>query len=972
MIQLRLLGAIDLRGADGASIDPILTRPKRLALLTYLAVARPRGFHRRDALLPLFWYELSDARARASLSQALYVLRQGAGTEVIATRGSDEVGVDPAQVWSDVAEMDAALEAGDAERALALYGGDFLPGFAIADAPDFERWVDGERRRLRAAATDAAWTLAGRAEAAGQASAALRWARRAVALGPHDEAAVRRLLRLLDGAGDRAGAIDAYERYARTVYEELGTRPSTETQALIREIRGCTAAPPAGTAPPASEAALSADAAPPASEAAPTADAAPPVEAAPAAQGASPRRHPADHRPHPAARWPRRGAWLGALLAGLAGAALGLVPRTPVPTGRIAVLPFAVHGDTRYEYLGDGMVDLLATTIDGMGNVRAVDPRAVIRTVEAAPHGADPGPFAARALQADGYVAGSVVAVSGGFRIAAALHAANGEVRAHADVTLRSEAELFSAVDQLTRSLVAGTLTRGRERLTAVAVLTTDSLPALKAFLAGERALREGRFTHAAARFREATSADTTFALAWYRLSTALEWSAQPMGDAMARALRHAERLSPDDRRVVQARHAFLGGAPARAEALYAEYLARHPEDSDAWHELGEVRFHSGPRRGQPVTRARASFAQVAALDPGNRNGRLHLARIEALEGRRAAAGGHLEAVISGEPGHERALEARALLACLRAPGTVDHAVLDSVRRRLPGREDEVWMLAWRTAHFCGSAEYGRRLAGLLAGPGARPRFRLLSHTTAAHLEAARGDWAGVAAQLDSAAGHDAVYATYLRAALAAFLPTDAPAAELRALRARLAHPHRPLPAPVSGEHDAIRTSRDTNAEVLRLYLRGALAVVLEDEAGAAEGVRALDSLARSDAEEKDHAAFLLAHLSARRAARAGRLREALALVESTDQGPAAGVNLNQDTYAGAAERLFRGGLLLRAGRPQEALRWFESIDQDPAFTLAYAVASYSGRAQALEALGRPREAARVRERLERWRSGGR
>jgi DNA-binding SARP family transcriptional activator len=961
MIQLRLLGAIDLRGADGVPIDPILTRPKRLALLTYLAVARPRGFHRRDALLPLFWYELSEPRARASLSQALYVLRQGVGAEVIATRGSDEVGVDPAHVWSDVAEMDAALEAGDAERALALYEGELLPGFAITDAPDFERWLDGERRRLRAAATDAAWTLAGRAEAAGQAATALRWARRAVALGPHDEAAMRRLLRLLDGAGDRAGAIDAYERYARTVYEELGTRPSTETQALIREIRGSTAAPPADAAPPA--------------EAASRAEAAPPLEATPpvaAAQGPSPRHHPAGHPSRRSARWPRRGAWLGALLAGLAGAALGLIPRTPAPTGRIAVLPFAVHGDTRYEYLRDGMVDLLATSIDGMGNVRAADPRAVIRTVEAAPRGADPGPFAAHALQADGYLAGSVVAVRGGLRIAAALHSANGEVQAHADVTLRSEAELFSAVDQLTRSLVAGTLTRGRERLTAVAVLTTDSLPALKAFLAGERALREGRFTHAAARFREATSADTTFALAWYRLSTALEWSAQPMGDAMARALRHAERLSPDDQRVVQARHAFLDGAPARAEALYAEYLVRHPEDSDAWHELGEVRFHSGPRRGQPLTRARASFARVAALDPGNWNGRLHLARIEALEGRRAAAEGHLRAVLSGEPGHERALEARALLACLRAPGTVDHAVVDSVRRRLPGREDEVWMLAWRTAHFCGSAEYGRRLAGLLAGPGARPRFRLLSHTTAAHLEAARGHWAGVAAQLDSAAGHDAVYAIYLRAALAAFLPMDAPAAELQALRARLAHPHRPLPAPISGEHDAIRTSRDTNAEVLRLYLRGALAVVLEDEAGVAEGMRALEALARSDAEAKPHAIFLLAHLSARRAAQAGRLREALALVESTDQGRAARVNLNQDTYAGAAERLFRGGLLLRAGRPREALRWFESIDQDPAFNLAYAVASYPGRAQALEVLGRPREAARVRERLERWRGGGR
>ena len=51
-------------------------------------------------------------------------------------------------------------------------------------------------------------------------------------------------------------------------------------------------------------------------------------------------------------------------------------------------------------------------------------------------------------------------------------------------------------------------------------------------------------------------------------------------------------------------------------------------------------------------------------------------------------------------------------------------------------------------------------------------------------------------------------------------------------------------PRPISGEHDGIRTSRDSNTEVLRLYLLGAVAVALEDEAEAAEGVRALQAWA--------------------------------------------------------------------------------------------------------------------------------
>ena len=37
MVRLRVLGTIDLRGDDGAAIEPVLRQPKRLALLTWLA-----------------------------------------------------------------------------------------------------------------------------------------------------------------------------------------------------------------------------------------------------------------------------------------------------------------------------------------------------------------------------------------------------------------------------------------------------------------------------------------------------------------------------------------------------------------------------------------------------------------------------------------------------------------------------------------------------------------------------------------------------------------------------------------------------------------------------------------------------------------------------------------------------------------------------------------------------------------------
>lgn len=47
------------------------------------------------------------------------------------------------------------------------------------------------------------------------------------------------------------------------------------------------------------------------------------------------------------------------------------------PTHRIAVLPFSYRGSEEHAYLGEGMVDLLSYSLDGVGEVQTVTPRAV-------------------------------------------------------------------------------------------------------------------------------------------------------------------------------------------------------------------------------------------------------------------------------------------------------------------------------------------------------------------------------------------------------------------------------------------------------------------------------------------------------------------------------------------------------------------------------------------------------------------
>jgi serine/threonine-protein kinase len=234
-VALRVFGAIDISGPAG--IEALLSQPKRIALLVYLALARPRGFHRRDRLVSIFWPEHSQEHARAALRKSLHAIRHIGESDVLITRGDEEVAVNTSLLECDAIEFDEAIRTGRLARALELYGGDFLDGF-FAEAPGFERWMEAERARYRDDAADAAWKLAERYEAGSDLTLAARWARRVVTLAPTDERALRRALQLLDRAGDRAGAIRAYEEFARRLRAEYDAAPSSETANLVRQIRG--------------------------------------------------------------------------------------------------------------------------------------------------------------------------------------------------------------------------------------------------------------------------------------------------------------------------------------------------------------------------------------------------------------------------------------------------------------------------------------------------------------------------------------------------------------------------------------------------------------------------------------------------------------------------------------------------------------------------------------------------------------
>ena len=238
MIRFRTLGGLELSDSQGRDLHALLSKPKRLALLAYLASHNDHASRRRDSVVALFWPDMDAAHARGSLRQALRFLRRELGDGVLNGRSEEEIGFEPHSLECDAVTFERACDAGRLSEAVQLYRGDFLDGFYVAGgSAELERWIEGERIRLRQLAARAAAELSQHAEREGNLAQAVEAARQGVALEPDDEKGLARLIALLDRSGDRAGALSTFETFRRRLEKEYDATPSPETAARIQAIR---------------------------------------------------------------------------------------------------------------------------------------------------------------------------------------------------------------------------------------------------------------------------------------------------------------------------------------------------------------------------------------------------------------------------------------------------------------------------------------------------------------------------------------------------------------------------------------------------------------------------------------------------------------------------------------------------------------------------------------------------------------
>ena len=247
MFTLRLLGSASIDGPDGLVAGRAALR-QRIALLALLAVEHPRPLS-RDRLLASLWPDSGADEARHHLRDSLYILRSALGDDSVLGTG-DDLRLNPDRLACDLWEFDAAFARNDLKNAVAVYRGQFLSGFHLSGAEDFERWADGQRSRLARRYGQALEQLAEQSMAGGDPVRAVEWWSRLAGEDPFNSRIALRYMQALEVAGDRAGALRHAAAHSELLRTELDAAPERDVLALAERLRRESRATPAAVAAP--------------------------------------------------------------------------------------------------------------------------------------------------------------------------------------------------------------------------------------------------------------------------------------------------------------------------------------------------------------------------------------------------------------------------------------------------------------------------------------------------------------------------------------------------------------------------------------------------------------------------------------------------------------------------------------------------------------------------------------------------
>lgn len=375
----------------------------------------------------------------------------------------------------------------------------------------------------------------------------------------------------------------------------------------------------------------------------------------------------------------------------------------PIPDAgsTIAFMPFTpVGGDTALIRLGRELVITLSATLDGVGGIRTTDAMTVLAQTargNAPPPAVEQAIALGRRLNARSVGYGSLVHVPEGVRLEFGLFPTRGGnplarvtvVGAANDIAALSDSAALALLRQIWRGDSAPTPSLG--------AITTRSIPALRAFLDGERAIAENKFFEAADAFAEAFKADSTFWFAYWRYGYAKSWHGSPVDSAIYEAYwGHRAQFPERDRLLIEARErsTTLSVQLARLRAV----TERFPDYWPAWLQYMDYLVHGGGYVGTTYSDSRTALEHLVALNPDLIPAWVHLTWIAVYQRDSAAVGRALRELrrlrydsISAEPGGLNAFELYEHLDRLvRSGGVPDFSNADSAAGILAGYRGKI------------------------------------------------------------------------------------------------------------------------------------------------------------------------------------------------------------------------------------------------------------------------------------------
>lgn len=150
--------------------------------------------------------------------------------------------------------------------------------------------------------------------------------------------------------------------------------------------------------------------------------------------------------------------------------------------------------------------------------------------------------------------------------------------------------------------------------------VTTPNLEAYQHYFKGEEFINKLQFVDAEKEFRKAVEIDSTFGLAWYRLSYSIGWNKDLFDtedriekDTMKKAIRYLDRIPEKEKFLVKAYSVFLENKDSLGVAILYTMKKKYPKDKEMLFELADAYFHMGPSMADSAI---YYFNSIIDIDP--------------------------------------------------------------------------------------------------------------------------------------------------------------------------------------------------------------------------------------------------------------------------------------------------------------------------------------------------------------------